>query len=473
MVGNKDIVLQTGLLVASALLALAPIQWLFQSWSDPSYQSDGGLYFAILIGLMIWSLRSGGARARRRPEALLLIFLMAAGIRLAGQLLAINILAAVALAIDVYAIALWLGLDQRRHALSPFWLAVFFLFALPLTPILERVLGFPLQMVSAVLACEMLSPFFGELVCEGIRLKIEEIDVLVDLPCSGATGLLLLLGLWSLLSAIYRPSPIAALRGGVHFLIIAVIGNAVRISLLAAGLALGVDTMSPLLHQVIGLLSLGASVLTALMVYRPQAVEPKARIAFAISLPRAAHLPLAVLAVLASIAIVQAPKRPVDQSAPVTERPLPAQLMGFRAAEIPLTEMEALYFATYGGTATKAQYGPLGLNVVRTGSPLRHLHSPATCLLGMGFDVRFLGTRYDPVPTSVYEATAPDGQVWHVAVSFVSAEGHQTAGVGEAVWSWLSGASRRWQSVQRITPASLASQDRAAFEQAALSALDL
>ena len=105
MVGTRHITLQAGLLIASALLALAPIQWLIQSWSDPSYQSDGALIFALMVGLMVWSYRSGKAETRT-PEALLLVFLLAAGVRLAGQLLAINILAALALAIDIFAIAL-------------------------------------------------------------------------------------------------------------------------------------------------------------------------------------------------------------------------------------------------------------------------------------------------------------------------------------------------------------------------------
>ncbi|MEM7237346.1 MAG: exosortase T [Pseudomonadota bacterium] len=473
MLGNRDIALQIGLLAASALLALAPVQWLIQSWSDPSYQSDGLFYFTVLMGVMLWSWNSGNPGQKRPLEAVLPFFLLAACVRLAGQLVAINILAAFALAIDVYVIALWLGLDQRRRALSPFWLAVFFLFAMPLGPVLERALGFPLQMVSAELACGMLSPFFRDLVCEGVRLRIGDLDVLVDLPCSGATALLLLLGLWALLNAVYRPSPISALGGGVLILFVALLGNALRISLLAAGLVHEIDTMAPLPHLAVGLFTLVASVLPVLIFYRPRAVAAPRGESRPPRLPRAMHVPAAILIVLASIAIVQAPKTPIDRSQPVIDAPLPGQLLGFQAVHIPLTEIEAAYFSSFGGTATKAQYGPLGLNVVRTGSPLRHLHSPATCLLGLGFKVRFLGTRFDPVPSSVYEATAPDGQVWHVAVSFISANGYQTASVGEAVWSWLSGTSRRWKSVQRITPASLPPRDRAAFEQAALSALDL
>ncbi len=91
----------------------------------------------------------------------------------------------------------------------------------------------------------------------------------------------------------------------------------------------------------------------------------------------------------------------------------------------------------------------------------------------MGYKVTFKGTRFDPLPTSIYEATGPDGRVWTVAVSFVSSDGHASAGVGEAVWSWLSGASRNWQSIQRIIPADLPESTRISYEQATLAALDL
>jgi hypothetical protein len=163
----------------------------------------------------------------------------------------------------------------------------------------------------------------------------------------------------------------------------------------------------------------------------------------------------------------------VDLSAPVAAAQLPMQLLGQRGTPIALTATEEHYFTAYGGTARKMMYGPMGLNLVRTTSPLRHLHSPATCLLGMGYSVQFLGTRFDPLPSSVYEATGPDGRVWIVEVSFVSDDGLQTASVEEAVWSWLNGASRSWQSVQRITPKSLPEADRASFEGAVLAALDL
>ncbi|SMX46567.1 exosortase T [Actibacterium lipolyticum] len=470
---KHDTPLWIGLTLASAMLAIEPIKWLMTSWRDPSYQSYGAFYCVVIAGLIGLSLAhkpAAGAPPARRAFA---FFLVAAACRLGGQMLAINILSALALAIDVFALATFFRLDQRKFALSPLWLAVFFLFALPLGPILQRVAGFPMQIISAELACGMLSPFFPDLLCEGVRLQISGHDVLVDLPCSGASGLLLMVSLWAFLNVLYRPRLIAAITGGVAIVAVSILGNGLRISLLASGLALGVDTMEPVLHEGIGLLSLALSVLPVMLTYRPKPAPISLRRTNCAPIPRRFHVPVVLAALCAAMMILNAPRKPVDRSKPVANIEMPVQLLGYRGQSVALSDTERTYFTTYGGTAQKVQFGPLGVNVVRTGSPLRHLHSPATCLLGMGFDVRFLGTRFDPIPTSVYEATGPDGRVWTVAVSFVSENGHKTASVGEAVWSWLNGSSRNWQSIQRITPKNLPADAQGDFETAVLAALDI
>ncbi|MGL4235380.1 exosortase T [Tabrizicola sp.] len=470
---RRDTLLWIGLAAASALLALEPLRWLFVSWLDPSYQSYGAVYCIVLFGLVGLSLKSSTPDGPPATTLAFGLFFVAAAIRLAGQVLAINVLSALTLALDVFALAVILQLDRRKFALSPGWLALFFLFALPLGPILQRVAGFPLQMASADLACQMLTPFFGDLICEGTRLRVNGIDVLVDLPCSGASGLLLMVSLWTFVNVWYRPRLLPALVGGLIAVGLSLVGNALRISLLAGGLAVGIDTMEPTLHAAIGLAMLAAAALPFLLVYRPAAKAPRRAPHGTRRIHKALRGPAILLALITALAITNAPRRPVDLSAPVAAVQLPMQLLGERGTPVVLTAAEEYYFTAYGGTAQKMQYGPLGLNIVRTTSPLRHLHSPATCLLGMGYSVRFLGTRFDPLPSSVYEATGPDGRVWNVEVSFVSDDGHRTASVEEAVWSWLNGSSRSWQSVQRITPKSLPHDDRISFERAALAALDL
>lgn len=470
---KNNYILWTGLALASTVLAIAPLKWLLQSWHDPAYQSYGALYCLVIAALVFLSLRSSPAQHAAMPGRVIVLFVGAAAIRFAGQYLAINVLSALALSIDVFAIATVLRLDQRRIALSPFWLAIFFLFALPLGPILQRVAGFPLQMISAELACSMLQPFFTDLVCQGVRLQVSGVDVLVDLPCSGSAGLLLMISLWAVLNVMYRPTLWHATIGGLAVVLASLLGNGLRIALLASGLALGVDTMEPTLHAMIGLTTLALSAGVFVLLYQPTPEKPKSGSPRMRHLPSVLHLPLVIAALALALVIVATPKTPLDVSHPMQMSALPGQLLGHRARLLDLAPVEAAYFTTYGGTAQKAQFGPLGLNVVQTSSPLRHLHSPATCLLGMGYKVQFLGTRFEPIPTSIYQASAPDGQVWHVAVSFISEQGHQTASVGEAVWTWLNGTSRGWRAIQRITPVSLPTIERMAFENATLAALDL
>ena len=470
---KRDTLVWVGLAAASALLAIAPLRWLIKSWHDPSYQSHGALYCLVLAGLVAFSLKSSPPRGACQTGRVFVLFLVAATLRLLGQVLAINIISAFALAADIYALSVVLRLDQRRVALSPLWLSVFFLFSLPLGPILQRVAGYPLQMISADVACRMLSPVFADLLCEGVRMRVNGADVLVDLPCSGASGLLLVISLWAFLNVIYRPALLAALGGLVAVGIFALFGNALRISLLAGGLALDVDTMAPLGHGMIGMATLGLSGALTLWWYRPAPAGERSRAGFSRRVPQGLRLPLVAVALAVSIGIITAPRVPADMSAPVAHATLPLQIKGQQGVDVPLSDAEQYYFTAYGGTAQKVQYGPLGLNLVRTTSPLRHLHSPETCLRGMGFAVTFKGTRFEPIPTSIYEATGPDGRVWTVAVSFVSGSGEATSGVGEAVWHWLRGSSRKWQSVQRITPAGLPEADRVSYERAILAALDL
>jgi len=412
---TRNTLLWSGLAAASALLAVEPVRWLIDSWRDPSYQSDGGLYGLLLAGLAGVSLASSPPSGADRRARVLVLFLAAACIRLAGQMLAVNILSALALAVDVFAVAAFLQLDQRRIALSPLWLAVLFLFCLPLGPILERVAGFPLQMISARVACAMLTPFFPHLACEGVRLRLNGLDVLVDLPCSGASGLLQLVSLWAFLNTVCRPALTHALVGGAAITCVAVLSNGLRISLLAAGLANGIDTMAPALHTGIGLGALAAAALPVVLFYRPRPAPANRRQIPALALPRLIHIPAVLLALGLALAVVNAPQQPLDRSSPVNQAELPGQLLGHRIENISLSNMERAYFATYGGTAQKARFGPVGVNLVRTASPLRHLHSPATCLLGMGYSVRFLGTRFEPSgmsPSALSPRTAPALPAW-------------------------------------------------------------
>lgn len=458
---------------ASVVLAWHPVVWLVQTWTAPAYDSTG-FVFVIAVGLLaLRSVLSGPAEGPA-PKLVLPLLLAAAGLRFLSQTLAINLIGGLALAVDVYALALLLGVDRRPKAVAPLWLAGLFLFSLPVEAVLERLVGYPLQMASAELSCGIIGLFYADTLCEGVRITVQGVDVLVDLPCSGATGLLLLLAFFTGLSAVLRPRLHVAVLWGLATLGFALVGNSVRIALLAGGLVHGVDVMAEPLHSLIGLATLALSALPLVLFYRPLPVSRSRSGSPQSGVPLSAwvRMPAATASVLLAVWIVGQPAQPVDVSRPVSPVPLPAQIAGEIGREVPMTEFEQVYFAAYGGDAAKVQYGPLGLNRVSTTSPLRHLHAPEVCLRGLGYEVAFLGTRFEDTPSSVYRATAPDGAAWLVHVTYMSDEGHVTASIGEAVWHWMNGRGHTWSSVQRITPEGLDEPTRAAMDAGARAALD-
>ncbi|MDV7141199.1 exosortase T [Tropicimonas sp. TH_r6] len=457
---------------ASLILAWEPARWLVRSWQDPAYDSIGYIYAGAVAALALRAVLSGQRRGIP-SERLGLFLVLAAGLRLAAQLLAINLVGGIALAADLYALAKLAGLERRPVPIAPFWLSVLFLFSLPVEAVVERLLGFPLQMLSAQLSCALLGLVFEETACAGIRITLAGQDVLVDLPCAGASGLLLLLGFFVAMNVVMRPRWSVTLVWLAVTLTLALLGNSLRIALLAAGLAHGIDTMAEPLHSLTGLVTLALSAVPLALWYRPAPARPPAQLSALRPISAPVLLGAGVACFVAALWIVAQPARPVDISRPVAPAALPAQLAGQLRADIPLSPLENRYFRAYGGDAQKAQYGPLGLTRIRTTSPLRHLHSPDACLRGLGFDVTFLGTRHDGAPAAIYRATGPDGRNWQVAVTFIAPDGRMVPSIGEAVWLWLNGQDGHWTALQRITPLGLPTQHAQALEAAAFAALDL
>jgi len=487
------------LILGLALLAFHPLLWLVGTWFDPAYDSQGVWVAALTFSLLLWSATSPLqiCNARQRQVGLRLLALTAA-IRLLGQWLGINVLGAAALALDVYAIGLVLGLDRRARPLAPGWLAVLFALALPVERILQRCFGFALQQISAVGACATLG-LAAPVQCEGIQLQWQGQSVLVDLPCSGTRGLLLLLLLFVTLAVLTRPTPRYACGGALLALVAATLGNSSRIVLIAVGLVYrealgGVDVFAEPWHSLIGLLTLGLSALPLLLWARAGRSSP---------IPVTVHTPhpnppppggrefygqdsegegerlfsvkpltgLAFLAVCGGI--VALPPQPLDVARPQPAPQLPGYIAVFAAQPGALTVQEQTYFTRYGGGAARAAYGPYGLLVVSTSAPLRHLHAPEECLAGAGHTVRYLGQTGGPRPSAVYRSADPQGRVWRVTVSYVSERGEWTAHVAEAVWRWLQAPGTTWRMIQRIAPWELPVEAAETFDVAVWRALDL
>lgn len=474
-----------GLTCASLILAVEPVRWLAATWMDQSYQSTGAVYGLAILCLIGYSasspVRHSDNSARRHAIALLFFSAM---IRLAGQSFAINILGGVALALDVYAILTLFRMPHRARPVSPFWVSVLFLFTLPIERIMQRILGYPMQENSASIACNLLGLGFENLVCEGVRIQVQGQDVLVDLPCSGTASLILSLALIVALNAIRGPKFSHAVMWVLLTIVLSILGNALRISLIAVALVyrdtVGFDVMSQPAHDILGYATIALSLLAILIFHKGSAplysrnkVSKTLRNTSSSDLPKfyanAATLGSVVLALI----IVNAPRQALDVSGKLNPLYLPSTLADEFRVPQKLLPREAAYFEQFGGQAKKALYGDMALTLVETTSPLRHLHAPDDCLRGLGYDVTFLGTRFAPVPTALYRATDSLGNSWHVAVTFTSDKHHITSNVAEAIWQWLASPATHWSSVQRITPWEMEPEKRQRLEAAVITALDL
>ncbi|MEZ0261499.1 MAG: exosortase T [Alphaproteobacteria bacterium] len=459
------------------LMAAEPLRWLAASWTDPAYDSKGLWVFALCVALIGWSLSSGRTAQQLDHRKAWLLLAATTLVRGAGQVLAVNVIGALALVIDVYALGLLAGLKGRRRALSPGWLALLFAFCLPLERILQRVGGFLLQQVSAGGACLTLKGFFDDVACNGARIIVSGHDVLVDLPCSGARMLILICILYASLMAVYRPNFTRAALIGFATLAGVLIANALRITVLAALIAhpvAGIDVMAQPWHDITGLVFLAAA--AAPLIFLCSRI-PQARTAVTSAPVRQVRpvtwLPACLFLILAA-AIVALPRKPVDvaAAAPV-EIALPLSIDGSYGRPVELAAREKDYFLQFGGMAKKMAYGDNSVMLIQTSSPLRHLHAPDECLRGMGFAVDYKGMSYAPLPTATYIATSPDGAQWRIAVTFYAGRDKTASNVAEAVWRWMQRPGTTWHALQRITPATLPDAEARQWDGAVFSALDL
>lgn len=448
------------LLAGAVALAAEPAIWLVGTWYRDGYDGIGWLAFVLVLGCAAWSGASPRLQRRVAPAHIYYLVLATALIRLSAQLLDINVLGALLLAVDVFALARIAGLDARARAISPLWLAFLFCFSLPVEPIVQRLIGYDLQRLSAAMACGLLDPWFVDLGCDGVRLSIDGVDVLVDLPCSGAE-LLSLTGLSFAVLCTLRPPGPWAIAGACACLLLALCGNAVRVTLLALGIAyehaLPFHVMDPVPHTLLGMLvvmTVSAALIVMSAWYPAPRLAAASRIFGAPATKPRIPKPLAFIFLPLALSIGAIQPQPVDAS-PIVPPPEPPRVAaGFLRADDALSGQEQAYFGRYGGGARRASYGPFGLLLVSTGSPLRHLHDPTICLSGMGFDVQLIGTDFGQGAT-VYRAvheSATSGAGYYVYTSFLSSDGQLAMSVSEVVWHWLRDPGPTWTMVQRIEP---------------------
>lgn len=473
--------------VAGAVtLAVHPMFWLVNTWTDPAYDSNGLWVFAIVVALFLWSRTSPRLHHSKNTKAIALLAISSVT-RLLGQLLAIHSIAALTLVADLYAIATLAGLTHRKNAVSPFWLAALFALSLPLERILQRTIGYGLQQVSAWGACGGLELFNNEVSCQGVRILLAGHDVLVDLPCSGARGLLLLILVFVAIAALKRPTNKQAFLGMWVCMAGAIISNILRIMILALGTAYpnwvgGINVMLSPWHDIVGLIALGLGVvpilwwaqwLTQWSTRQDKYKFPAPDIKPVNALTYPLALPISIVFFLLALLILQTPAKPVDVARTVSTPILPSNILGIAGTDDPLSQQEQAYFHRYGGGASRKVFGNNALLVVQTNAPLRHLHAPDECLRGSGHHVQYLGMENQFIPTAVYQSIDPSGQPWRIRVSFVSDDGQQFHSVAAAVWHWMQNPASTWSQIQRITPWSESSVEADRFDLAVLRALDI
>lgn len=467
---------------AAALLALEPLGWLLNSWRDPAYGSHGVWVALTVVALLVysWSSRLPHPPNTNSARSMLLL-LCAAIVRLLSQVLDISILGALTLVVDVYVLASLAGLNLRARPVAPFWLAALFFMSLPLERIVQRLVGFPLQLLSTNGACFALEPFATSLVCHGTQITFDRSQIVVDLACAGTATLHVSFFVFALLAALRLPSLGQACFGLIVTLIAAYLANVLRIVVLTLGVAdtgivFGVDVMRAPWHNVIGMVTMAMSVIPIWMwAQRIDAVIVGSRHEFldSSSLRQIGSSIYAAAMLLAvAVTVVLMPKAPIDVAQRIPSPTLPAWLNGHFKQQSSLSAIERGYYTMYGGGASRAIYGDHTLLVVSTSSPLRHLHAPDECLRGTGHSVQYVGQLGGRFPTAIYRSVDPQGQAWRVAVSFVAEDGQHASSVGEVVWNWFRQPPKTWSLIERISPWSDDDTSARHFSGAVFAALD-
>ena len=441
-------------------LVIDPAMWLVETWEDSGYDSAGGHFFAVAVGICVWSLTSPVRDDADPPTVPWEWIGVAAVLRLAGHMLALSYLGALAIPIGVYSLARLAGLHLRRRAVSPCWLAVLVGLTLPVEYVVKRLVGYGLQHLAANGACSLLGVVYDDITCTGLDIALRGHELFIDLSCSGARTLLLYSIVFAGLAAVVRPGARQAAAGFGLALLAGITVNSLRIALLAAGLAhepsLGFDVMEHPWHMGVGLACLPVGLIPLVVwagwVHRTPSAGDDTRSRRAPTTSCGQRAAVIFLSVAVAIAVCFSPQFPLHTADGADAIDLPPHLADH--SEQPRTPgpVARRYFERYGGGIAIADYGPHTLVVVETKTPLRHLHSPDQWLGDAGFTVERIGHTPGVIPAATYRVDGPDAPVRRLDVTYISDGGRVATGTAEAIWYWLSAPETTWRAYLRFHP---------------------
>lgn len=441
----------------SVLALAAPLMPWFVTRSLASEAWTGLVLFAVGVVLL------GRPSPTTRTTAMTALFLTVAGAiaHVVGVVVSVRLLQAMGLATLVC--GLWPVLRPGQAPSLPALMLV--LLGLPLAGDID-VVGFPLRRLSAELAALALPALGVPVAFTETVLMTENGIAEVEAPCAGLSTLRLLVATVAVLAALQRSRAASLAAGIAAAVVVAVLGNATRVTILA-WLVLGVQRpdLAALLHVPLGVCVFLAAAAAAVPLLGSRGVSVGAAPPSS-SIPTSAPVIAATVGVATLAALVATGLR-IDAPAPAPAPHVVAPLPGPVDGEVPLSEAEADLYRRHAIAATKRRLTDAAgrdvgevLFVVTSG--LRAIHAPERCLASNGHAVVTTDAvvRGDvPVKRLVLDGGRAIG------LSLLRSGQHDATGLGEVVIARLRGDPGPWVFVSAVV-------DRAAvFDVAAEDAI--
>lgn len=346
-------------------LALSMAPWWVRRLADP--EAFGGLALsAVAVVVAAFALR-GDQRPAARAR-----FSIVAGVIgvVVGSVVGVHLVMAAGVACLAHAVAAVVA-PRRTSALLPaLWL---FVLALPLAGDLD-VIGFPARLFAARVAAAALSLVGVDVAGAETVLVVEGNVADVEAPCAGLSTLRMLAAVVIVTGALRRSRARSIVAAVVVAGVVAVVGNAARVTALA-GLALAAhhDDLARLVHVPLGVVAFVVAIAAGDLVLRYDGADEDEDAGADVDVG------------LTGVAVIVAVTAAVAALATPPTKP-PTKTLSASPNATPLTPAEQALFGRHAVFAEKRSL-PTGSVLVVVASSLRAHHAPERCLAGSGLRV--------------------------------------------------------------------------------------